>query len=330
MIKSRNLAPFIHTEKTAPYIYLTHIAALLPCVVSGIVFYGIRALALMVICSGSFMILDNLFGRMVRRDGIDRNYTDFSSIESGLIYALMLPPGTSIAVALLGVLFGSFVIKQFFGGSGNNIINPACGARLLIELIVPSQLGGFVNPISSWFGFASLVGNTDSFIPADDPGSLYIIELLTGNYVGYIGMSCSVLIVMAAIYQAAKGTTRLYAPISYLTVLVILFPFVIRDITSPSDFFRSLATFMLSSGVIFVATYMLGDLTTMPSRMWGGVIAGAICAAMTCVLYGRVSVMCAVLAPVVAINFMSFEIDFFTKTIAHRGKTRQREVKVKG
>ena len=78
MIPSRNLAPFIHTEITAPYIYLTHIAALLPCIISGVVFYGLSAITLIIGCAVAFMLCDNAFGKMVRRDGIDRNYTDFS------------------------------------------------------------------------------------------------------------------------------------------------------------------------------------------------------------------------------------------------------------
>ena len=122
MSNIRYLSPFIHTEKTAPYIYLTHIAALMPCIAAGFVFYGISAITLIVGCAVAFMLLDNAFGRMVRRDGISRNYTDFSSIEAGVIYALLLPPGTSLVVALTGVLFGSFVVKQFFGGAGNNIL----------------------------------------------------------------------------------------------------------------------------------------------------------------------------------------------------------------
>ena len=326
MISSRNLAPFIHTEMTAPYIYLTHIAALLPCVVSAIVFYGISALTLIVCCSVAFMLFDNAFGRMVRRDGIDRNYTDFSSIEAGIIYALMLPPGTSIIVALMGVLFGSFVVKQFFGGSGNNILNPAFTARLFVEMVFPTQMMAFKTPVSSWFDVASLIGRTDGAVGKDDPGVLYMLELLTGNYAGYIGMTCAFLIFAAGVYQAFKGTIRIYAPIAYLLSLVVLFPVIAGKIQMHGGTLHSIVVFILSSGVLFVAVFALGDFTTMPSRIWGGIIAGIICAVLTVILLGNVTDMCALLAPVMAVNFMSFEIDFFTKAIARRNTSRQREV----
>jgi len=325
MIPSRNLAPFIHTEMTAPYIFLTHIAALLPCIIAGVIFYGISALTLIVGSAVAFMLFDNAFGRMVRRDGIDRNYTDFSSIEAGVIYALMLPPGTSLPIALTGVLFGSFVVKQFFGGSGNNILNPACTARLFVEMVFYTRMYYFKTPISSWFDVSTLIGRTENVIPADDISKLYIMELLTGNYAGYIGLTCSLLILLAGIYQAFKGTVRIYAPVSYLVTLIVLYPFIGQY----EGGLRSLAVFIMSSGALFIAVYVLGDYTTMPSRIWGGIIAGAICAVLTVILRGRVSDMCSMLAPVMAINFLSFEIDFFTKTISRRKTVRQREVHIR-
>ena len=322
-------APYIHTEMTAPYIYLTHIAALIPGIICGIIYYGISAIALIAVCATAFMLLDNAFGRMVRRDGIDRNYTDFSSIEAGVVYALMLPPGTSIIVALAGVLFGSFVVKQFFGGSGNNILNPACAARLCVELLFPSQMGNFKTPLTSWFDVTSLIGSGEGMVKSDNFFDLSMSEILSGNYIGYIGMSCGLLILLAGIYQAFKGTVRIYAPLAYLTVLTLLFPLVggIREATLYGNL-RSVAQFVIASGALFVAVYVLGDFTTMPSRIWGGILAGSLCAVMTVILYGRVTVTCALLAPVLATNFMSFEIDFFTKAIARRGKMHQREVKV--
>ena len=328
MSKNRYLAPFIHTEKSAPHIYLTHIAALMPCVAGAFIFYGLSAITLVVGCAAAFMLLDNAFGKMVRRDGMSRNYTDFSSIEAGIVYALMLPPGTSIIVALTGVLFGSFVVKQFFGGAGNNILNPACVARLCVEMLFPAQMAMFKTPLSSWFDVTSLIGRSDSVISASDPQSLFIVEILTGNYAGYLGMGCAVLIIAMWVYQILKGTVRIYAPVAYLTTLILLFPLISSKYMPGETSIRSILIYILSSGVLYVAVYMLGDFTTMPSRRWGGVAAGIICAAMTTVLLGRVSDMCAVLAPVMATNFMSFEIDFFSKTIARRGKIQQREVKV--
>ena len=78
---------------------------------------------------------------------------------------------------------------------------------------------------------------------------------------------------------------------------------------------------------MFIAVFMLGDLTTMPSRFTAGVFAGVVSAVLTMVTRPFVSPMVSLLSPVLAVNFMSFVLDFFSKTLSRR-KIRSREVDV--
>ena len=138
---NRQLAPFIHTEKNAPYIYITILVSLVPCIFCGVFYYGLRAFILILFCMVSFVLSDNLCMRITgRRSGGD--YFDLSSLVEGLLIALMLPPDTTLITALTAVLFASIVTKQVFGGAGSNIINPACAGRLFIELVMPNGTQG--------------------------------------------------------------------------------------------------------------------------------------------------------------------------------------------
>ena len=83
----------------------------------------------------------------------------------------------------------------------------------------------------------------------------------------------------------------------------------------------------MSSGAVFVAVFMLGDLTTMPSRFASGVFAGIVCAVLTLVTKPFLSPVVSLLSPVLAVNFLSFVLDFFSKTLSRR-KIRSREVDV--
>ena len=148
---NKTLAPFIHTEKNAPYIYLTIIAALVPACCYSIFYYGIRAMVMILICTLSFMTCDVLRSKVSRRDG-NGEYFDISSVVSGLVFAMLLPPDTPVYMALAGVLCGSVVTKQIFGGAGSNIINPAAGARLFVEMVFPSGMCGYAEPREDWFG----------------------------------------------------------------------------------------------------------------------------------------------------------------------------------
>lgn len=321
----RQLAPFIHTEKSAPYIYLTFLASLVPCLVCGIFYYGIRAAVLIFFCMGMFVLSDNLCIRVTHRRA-SGNYFDVSSFVEGLLLAMMLPPDTTLLTALVAVLFASVITKQMFGGAGSNIINPACAGRLCVELIMPSAMQGFsYGQDNSKFALASLIFQGE---PVELPNytQFSFLELITGNYPSFIGTACLICILIGGVFLTLKGTMRLYSPISYIVTLFVLYP-IATLVETKAFSFDGLIVYIISSGAVFVAVFLLGDLTTMPSRFSSGVFAGVVCAVLTLVTKPFVSPVVSLLAPVLAVNFLSFVLDFFTKTLSRR-KVRSREVDV--
>ena len=321
----KQLAPFIHTEKNAPYIYMTILASLVPCIVCGIFYYGIRAAVLILFCMAAFVFTDSFCIRITHRR-TNRDYFDLSSLVEGLILALLLPPDTTLITALVAVLFASVITKQMFGGAGCNIINPACAGRLFVELVMPSSLQGFsYGEQNSRLSVMSLIFQNDPVqVPSYSQFSL--AELITGNYPGMIGTACFICIVVGGVFLTLKGTMRLYSPLSYLISLMALYP-VYSLIATKTLSFDGLLIYMLSSGAVFVAVFMLGDLTTMPSRFTSGVFAGIVCAVLTVVTRPFLSPVVSLLSPVLAVNFLAFVLDFFSKTLSRR-KIRSREVDV--
>ena len=320
----KQLAPFIHTEKSAPYIYLTFLAALVPCVVYAIFYYGLRAAILILFCMISFVFSDNFCMRLTRRRTGD--YFDLSSLVEGLLIALMLPPDTTLLTALTAVLFASVVTKQVFGGAGSNIVNPACAGRLFIELVWPNGVQGFsYGESNSKMAILSLIFQKQpDTLPSYE--HLSLLELLSGNYPSMIGTACIICLMIGGVFLTLKGTIRLYSPVSYLVTIMTLYP-VSMLIETKSFSFDGLIIYILSSGAVFVAVFILGDLTTMPSRFASGVFAGVTCGALTLITKPFLAPMVSVLAPVIAVNFMSFVLDFFSKTLSRR-KIRSREVDV--
>ena len=252
------------------------------------------------------------------------DYFDLSSLVEGLLLALMLPPDTTLLTALTAVLFASVITKQMFGGAGSNIINPACAGRLCIELIMPSAVQGFsYGESNSRFTLMSLIFQGEP-VKLSSFDHLSFLELITGNYPGLIGTTCFVCILIGGVFLTLKGTMRLYSPISYLVTLIVLYP-VVSILQTKSFGFDGLVVYIMSSGAVFVAVFLLGDLTTMPSRFASGVFAGVVCAILTLVTKPFLSPMVSLLAPVLAVNFLSFVLDFFSKTLSRR-KIRSREV----
>lgn len=318
------LAPFIHTEKNAPYIYLTLIAAMVPCAIYGAFYYGLRAIILIIFCMVTFTLSDLLFTRIAGRGG-KGEYFDLSSASSGLMIALILPPDTSLITALTAVLFASIVTKQIFGGPGSNLVNPAAAGRLFIALAVPSAVKGYAEGgTDGWFMlrtlfFGSKAGEFHDYTNCSFP------ELITGNFPGSIGAACATCVLLGGFFLVMRGAIRMYAPIAYIVTLTVFFP--LSNLLSKGTGFGydGYIAFMLSSGAVFVAVFMLGDLTTMPSRFTAGFFAGMVCAVLTLVMRAFVRPDVALLAPVLSVNFMSFVLDFLMKTISRRN-LRSREV----
>ena len=315
------IAPFIHTEKNAQYIYLTHIAALMPCVVFAVFAYGLRAIILLSMSVAGFMLTDIFSAKIIRRH-VKGEYFDVSSIVSGLTFGLLLSPQTPIIAVIAGILFGSVIVKQLFGGAGSNILLPATAAILFTQTVFPSSFAEFGKPLENWFGFVSIVSGKPS---VQDYSQLSYPEIISDFAGSLLGVSCCLMIILGFIFMLVKGTIRVYAPAGYMVALLAGFPLThISTIFTPEGFHLYML-FILSSGVMFVAVYCLGDYTTMPSRPLSATTAGVVCAVLTLILYGRVSDVTMLAAPVVAVNFMSFVLDYFSKSISRRGK-RSREV----
>lgn len=325
--EKKTLAPFIHTEKNAPYIYLTLIAAMVPCAIYGAFYYGLRAIVLILFCMVTFTLSDIIFTKIAGRGGRGE-YFDLSSAASGLMLALVLPPDTSLIAALAAVLFGSIVTKQIFGGPGSNLVNPAAAGRLFVSLVMPSSLLGYAEGgTEGWFMLRTLIfgskgGEFHDYTNCSFP------ELITGNFPGMIGAACATCVLLGGFFLVMRGSIRMYAPIAYLVTLTVFFPLSNVLERGKGFGYEGYVAFMLASGVVFVAVFMLGDLTTMPSRFSAGFFAGMVCAILTLVLRAFLRPDTALFAPVLSVNFMSFVLDFLMKTLSRRN-LRSREVDVR-
>jgi electron transport complex protein RnfD len=191
---------------------------------------------------------------------------------------------------------------------------------------MPSAVQGFsYGEDNSKFAVMSLIFQGE---PVELPNytQFSFSELITGNYPSCIGTACLICILIGGVFLTLKGTMRLYSPISYIVTLFVLYP-IATLVETKSFTFDGLAVYIISSGAVFIAVFLLGDLTTMPSRFASGVFAGIVCAVLTLVTKPFVSPMVSLLAPVLAVNFLSFVLDFFSKTLSRR-KVRSREVDV--
>ncbi len=264
-------APHIRGKMNGTLIPLYSLIALLPCEIAAVYYYGVRAIIILLLSMTMFALSDYLYARYIRRDEAD---WDTSSLVNGAILALILPPTVSIWILLAGVLFGSVIVRQWFGGLGCSLFHPALAARAFLSIAFPALVSTYAEPITSRWTAISLwngpVDTISSATPSSGSGTA-LFELFSGRYSGALGETCAIAIVMGGVFLITSGILRLHAPTAYLLVITIGYILSAGSGSSVQGGLKALIT----GGVLFGAVFVMGDTATTPTSQTGRVIFGA-------------------------------------------------------
>ena len=136
-------SPHIGTPVRTRTIMAQVIIALAPTAVFGIVIYGLYALWVVVVSVAAAVTGEALFRKIIGREN---RSLDLSAAVSGLLLALILPPGIPLWMAALGAVFATVAAKEFFGGLGANVFNPALSARAFLMMSFPAAMTVWTDP----------------------------------------------------------------------------------------------------------------------------------------------------------------------------------------
>jgi electron transport complex protein RnfD len=275
--------------------------ALAPATVFSVIIYGIYALVNIVVALAAAELSELAFRKLVHREA--RN-GDLSAAVTGLLLALVIPPTTPWWMTLLGSVFAIVVVKEFFGGLGANVFNPALAGRAFLLMSFPAALttwlkpnGGFMESMAAdastgatvlgglkesltsgadAVGGASLHFFTDGgMLAAQQQGytsyGSFLQALFLGNQGGSAGETSALLILAGFVYLLVTKTIDWKTPISMLA----------------AAFLMSLALGMdplvglLSGGLLFGAVFMTTDYVTGPVTSMGRVVFGVGCGIIT-------------------------------------------------
>ena len=85
-------------------------------------------------------------------------------LVTGLLFPLTLPPTVPLWQVAAGIVFGTIIGKEVFGGTGFNFLNPALTARAFCFFAFPAKMSGEVwtvvkdgvEPVANWTGATPL------------------------------------------------------------------------------------------------------------------------------------------------------------------------------
>ena len=133
-------SPHVRSGETTKSIMLDVALALIPASAFGVYHFGIYALLVLLVSVATAIISEFAFQKIT---GQKVTITDGSALVTGLLIGMNMPPEIPLWIPALGSIFAIIFVKQFFGGIGQNFMNPALGARCFLLISFTSLMSDF-------------------------------------------------------------------------------------------------------------------------------------------------------------------------------------------
>ena len=265
-------SPHLNGKRTTQNIMLDVIIGLAPAMLASIVYFGVKATAVILTCVASCVLSEFLCRKVMKRP---QTVGDLSCVVTGVLLALNLPATIHPLIAVFGSVVAIVVVKQMFGGIGQNFVNPALTARIILMNSFPARMTHWVAPFDYAATADSITTATPLGILKEGGGELpSYLDLFLGKTGGCLGETCALAILIGGIYLIARRVISPVIPVTYLATAAVFSLLFGRD-----PIFD-----LLSGGLMLGAFFMATDYTTSPLYFWGRVVFAIGCGALTLVI----------------------------------------------
>ena len=253
--------------------------ALLPAFAVGIYQFGFRVVTLTAVFVASCVLFEYLYNKITKKP---QTVGDLSAVLTGVLLAFNCPSSLPYEIAIVGSFAAIVVIKQLFGGIGQNLVNPAVTARVFMFI-------AFATPMTSWptprggHATGAVVDATTSATPLGvlSHGSFADVyndgftkmDLFLGNVGGCIGEVSALAILIGGLFLIWKKVISPIIPVTFIATV-----FVLGLIWGGFD---GALFHILAGGLMLGAFFCATDYVTSPTLPLGKVIFGIGCGLFT-------------------------------------------------
>ena len=267
-------SPHIRSKITTDWIMYMVLIALLPATCMGVYLFGVPALILIVCSVVTCVATEYIYERLMHKP---ITIKDGSAMVTGLLLALNLPSGATWWMAVLGGVFAILVVKQLFGGLGQNIMNPALAARCFLMISFAARMTDFSTSDSVTAKLVDTVSGATPLAEIKAGGSWDLMSMFLGNIRGTIGETSAIAILIGAIFLILMGVIDLKIPGSYIVTFVI---FMLLFGGHGFDWTYITAQ-LCGGGLMLGAFFMATDYVTSPITPRGQILFGICCGILT-------------------------------------------------
>lgn len=253
-------SPHVRSNRTVKKDMLDVIIALIPAGLASVYYFGYRALVLILASVITCVLSEYIFNKATKRK---QTIKDLSAVVTGILLAFNVPCTLPVWQIVIGAMFAIVVAKMFYGGIGQNIVNPALAARAFLMASWTQSMTSFVSPKNiAALKTATDISTVTSATPLSDPASYTTMDLFLGNIPGCLGEVSAIALLLGACYLLVKKVIHIRIPLTYIvTATVLLGVFG----TGFADSLRNI----LSGGLLLGAFFMATDYTTTPMTIKG-------------------------------------------------------------
>ena len=261
-------SPHVRSSVTTQNLMLDVVIAMIPAAAFGVFHFGLHALLVMIVTVAACVASEYVYEKFMNKP---ITIMDMSAVVTGLILALNMPPEIPLWIPALGGVFAIIVVKQLYGGLGQNFMNPALAARCFLLISLALFMNDFSSPA---IGFDSVSGATP-LASMRAGGTVDLAALITGQIPGTIGEVSAIALIIGGIYMIARKVISPRIPLIYIgTTAVFIFLFGGFDIN------YTLCQ-VFAGGLIFGAFFMATDYVTSPITPKGQVVYGVVLGVLT-------------------------------------------------
>lgn len=257
------VSPSPHTSSTMTTgrIMACVLVALMPTAIAGCLNFGLRAALVLFVSTASAVVYEGLCRVLMKRE---QTILDGSAAVTGLLLGLNLPATIPLWQVMIGSFTAIVLVKQLFGGLGQNFANPAIVGRIVMLI-------SFSSAMTTW-----QAPHSDAVVSATPlvSGNASYWDLFLGNTAGCIGETCAAAILLGGLYLCLRGIVQPVIPAAFLGTAALC------SLAAGDDPLYQL----LAGGMLLGAVFMATDYVTTPVTTGGKVIFGIGCGLLTFVI----------------------------------------------
>ena len=256
-------SPHVRSEETTRSIMMDVAIAMLPATAFGVFQFGLHALLVIIATVFACVVSEYVFEKVTKRTV---TISDFSAVVTGMILALNCPSEIPLWIPMLGGVFAIVIVKQIYGGLGQNFMNPALAARCFLLISFAGKMSAFT--LDGVTTATPLNVMKTAWKAGESNLGVDLMAMFIGKIPGTIGEVSVIALLIGAAYLLVKKVITIRIPAAYiLSFAVFAFIFGQHNI-------NYVLAEVCGGGLIFGAFFMATDYVTSPITAKGQIVFG--------------------------------------------------------